>query len=301
MNMEPTVQYADFGPDGYARAVLNILEDFGEEKQLLEDTQRAVLNILDDLEVEKTAALEASRMKSAFLANMSHELRTPLNAIMGFAKLMAHGKVGPVSDQHKEFLGDILKSSDHLLQLINDVLDLAKVEAGKMEFSPEQINLEKLIDEVRNILAPIAASKQIQVELNIDPTCMNPTLDPGKLKQVLYNYISNALKFTDEQGKVLIHVIPDSDNFFRIEVVDDGIGIAESDLKLLFSEFRQLDSGASKKYQGTGLGLVLTRRIVEAQGGQVDVSSELGVGSTFSATLPLSFQDGEYAANEALI
>src|SRR5207245_3926073 len=142
----------EFAPADYVRAVLNILDDFGVEKARLEDMQRAVRNIREDLEFEKRSAQEANRMKSEFLANMSHELRTPLNAIMGFAKLMAYGKVGPVSAQHKEFLEDILRSSDHLLQLINDVLDLAKVEAGKMEFHPERIDLPQLVGEVRDIL-----------------------------------------------------------------------------------------------------------------------------------------------------
>jgi signal transduction histidine kinase len=268
------------------KAVLNILEDFGAEKQLLEDTQRAVLNILEDLDTEKRSAQEANRMKSEFLANMSHELRTPLNAIMGFTKLMVHGKVGPVSGQQQEFLSDILKSSDHLLQLINDVLDLAKVEAGKMEFHPEPIDLPQLVGEVRDILRAVAAGKQIRIETAIDSTCIDLELDPGKLKQVLYNYLSNALKFTPDNGRVYIRVRPEGLESFRVEVEDTGIGIRPEDVRNLFTEFRQLDSSASKKYQGTGLGLALTRRIVEAQGGRVGVDSLLGKGSTFLVVLP---------------
>src|SRR5207249_3013155 len=140
----------------------------------------------------KRSAQEANRMKSEFLANMSHELRTPLNAIIGFAKLMAHGKVGQVSARQQEFLGDILKSSNHLLQLINDVLDLAKVEAGKMEFHPEPVDLPLLVHEVRNILRAVAAGKQIEIDTAIDSTCAGLEVDPAKLKQVLYNYLSNA-------------------------------------------------------------------------------------------------------------
>jgi signal transduction histidine kinase len=217
---------------------------------------------------------------------MSHELRTPLNAIIGFAKLMAHGKVGPVSPLHQEFLEDILKSSDHLLQLINDVLDLAKVEAGRMEFRPQPIVLPQLVAEVRDILRTVAASKQIRIDTHIDPACSELCLDPAKLKQVLYNYLSNALKFTGEGGNVTIRVRPEDAAMFRIDIEDNGIGIRPEDLKVLFTEFRQLDASASKKYQGTGLGLALTRRIVEAQGGRVGVSSTLGQGSIFSAVLP---------------
>jgi signal transduction histidine kinase len=268
------------------RAVLNILEDFDSEKQRLEEMQRAVLNILEDLDVEKRGAEQANRMKSEFLANMSHELRTPLNAIMGFAKLMAHGKVGQVSAQQQEFLGDILKSSGHLLQLINDVLDLAKVEAGRMDFHPEPIDLTQLVSEVRDILRAVSASKQIQIDTDIDPTCTGLELDPAKLKQVLYNYLSNALKFTPENGRVFIRVRPDGASGFRLEVRDTGIGIRPEDVKNLFTEFRQLDSSASKKYQGTGLGLALTRRIVEAQGGRAGVDSTVGRGSTFFVILP---------------
>jgi signal transduction histidine kinase len=268
------------------KAAVNILEDFGAEKQRLEDTQRAVLNILEDLDTEKRSAQEANRMKSEFLANMSHELRTPLNAIMGFAKLMVHGKVGPVSAQQQEFLGDILKSSNHLLQLINDVLDLAKVEAGRMEFHPEPIDLAQLVGEVRDILRAVAAGKQIRIDTTIDSTCGGLELDPGKLKQVLYNYLSNALKFTPDSGRVFIRVRPEGLDSFRVEVEDTGIGIRPEDVRNLFTEFRQLDSSASKKYQGTGLGLALTRRITEAQGGRVGVHSLVGKGSTFFVVLP---------------
>jgi signal transduction histidine kinase len=279
-------QPGEFAPNDYVRAVLNILEDFGGEKQRLEDMQRAVLNILEDLDVEKRSAQAANRMKSEFLANMSHELRTPLNAIMGFAKLMAYGKVGRVSGQQLEFLGDILKSSDHLLQLINDVLDLAKVEAGKMEFHPEPIDLSLLVGEVCDILRAVSATKQIQIDVDIDRACTGLELDPAKLKQVLYNYLSNALKFTPDNGRVLIRVRPEGASAFRLEVQDVGIGIGPADIKHLFTEFRQLDSSASKKYQGTGLGLALTRRIVEAQGGHAGVESALGSGSTFFVVLP---------------
>ncbi len=309
-SVEPLSQeLADYGPASYARAVLNILDDFSEEKRRLEDTQkavlnimedgavekqrledvqRAVINILDDLEAEKRTAQEANRMKSEFLANMSHELRTPLNAIMGFAKLLAHGKVGAVSAQQQEFLVDILKSSDHLLQLINDVLDLAKVEAGKMEFRPERIFLSQVVGEVRNILRAVSSSKQIRIEAELHPDCELLDLDPGKLKQVLYNYLSNALKFTNEYGRVIIRARPENGTMFRLEVADDGIGISQDDIRKLFSEFRQLDSSSGKRYQGTGLGLALTRRIVEAQGGSIGVNSIAGEGSTFFAVLPRS-------------
>ncbi|MBK7584411.1 MAG: hypothetical protein IPI67_29925 [Myxococcales bacterium] len=170
--------------DDHARALLNILDDFGDERVRLQETQRAILNILEDLDAEKRSAQAANQMKSEFLANMSHELRTPLNAIIGFAKLMAHGKVGPVSARHQEYLGDIIKSSSHLLQLINDVLDLAKVEAGKMDFDPKPTVLSHLLKEVRDILRTMAAAKQIQIEVEIAPTCEVLHLDPGKLKQV---------------------------------------------------------------------------------------------------------------------
>ncbi|MBA3813485.1 MAG: PAS domain S-box protein [Alphaproteobacteria bacterium] len=230
---------------------------------------------------------EATLIKSEFLANMSHELRTPLNAIIGFTELMYLGKVGPVSTDHKEYLGDILSSSQHLLQLINDILDLAKVESGKMEFHPEKIDFEKIIGEICDILRSLIAKNKISLTIKVDPKVATATLDPGKFKQILYNYISNALKFTKEGGTVVIRVIPEGSQEFRLEVEDSGIGISKQDIPKLFSEFQQLNATTAKKYQGTGLGLALTLRIVEAQSGKVGVTSKLGKGSTFFAILPL--------------
>jgi CheY-like chemotaxis protein len=217
---------------------------------------------------------------------MSHELRTPLNAIIGFAELMHDGKVGPVAPDQKEYLGDILTSSRHLLGLINDVLDLSKIEAGKMEFLPERVDLGKIASEVRDILRSLAASRRIAISIEVAPGVGEVVADPAKLKQVLYNYLSNALKFTPEEGRVTLRMAPEGGEHFRLEVEDTGIGIRPEDLGRLFVEFQQLDVGAAKKYGGTGLGLALTRRIVEAQGGRVGVDSTPGRGSRFFAVLP---------------
>jgi signal transduction histidine kinase len=229
---------------------------------------------------------EANRLKSEFLANMSHELRTPLNAIIGFAELMFKGKVGPVSPDHKEYLGDILASSRHLQQLIDDVLDLAKVESGKMEFRPQAVDLANIVAEVHGILRGLASTKRIRFETAVEPAAASAVLDPSKLKQVFYNYLSNALKFTPEGGRVTVRVAPEGADEVRIEVIDSGIGIRAEDVARLFVEFQQLDAGIAKRYAGTGLGLALTRRIVEAQGGRVGVRSEPGKGSAFWAVLP---------------
>jgi signal transduction histidine kinase len=239
-----------------------------------------------ELELQNLRILQANRLKSEFLANMSHELRTPLNAIIGFAEVLHEGMVDPASPEHKEFLGDILSSGRHLLQLINDILDLAKVEAGKLDFRPEPVELAVLLGEVTAILRAIAANKRIHLEVELDPSVDDVVLDPSRLKQVAYNYLSNALKFTAAGGRVVARVRAEGPDRFRFEVEDSGIGIAPADLDRLFIEFQQLEAGASKRHQGTGLGLALTRRIVEAQGGTVGVRSALGEGTTFHAVLP---------------
>jgi CheY-like chemotaxis protein len=238
-----------------------------------------------ELEEQNLRISEANRLKNEFLANMSHELRTPLNGIIGFAELMHAGKTGPMAAVHKEYLGDILTSARHLLQLINDVLDLSRVESGKMEFHPEPVRLAALIDEVRNIVRSLGAQKRIQVESVLAPD-FEVVADPGRLKQVLYNYLSNALKFTPDGGQVTVRALAADGDTFRLEVEDTGIGIKPEDLGRLFVEFQQLDASTAKQYPGTGLGLVLTKRIVESQGGQVGVRSVPGQGSVFFARLP---------------
>jgi signal transduction histidine kinase len=224
-------------------------------------------------------------MKSEFLANMSHELRTPLNGIIGFAELMHNGRVGKVTETHKEYLGDILTSARHLLQLINDVLDLAKVEAGKIDFRAEPVDLGKLLGEVRDVVRSVAQKKRIKIDLDCEEL-HGVTGDSSKIKQILYNYLSNAIKFTPEDGRVWVRCRDEGNEFFRLEVEDNGIGIKQDDFDRLFVEFQQLDGSTTKRYQGTGLGLALTKRLVETQGGRVEVRSAVGSGSCFAAVLP---------------
>jgi signal transduction histidine kinase len=258
------------------------LEALNEHKQRRADELRRKS---DELEADNRRMQEAARLQSEFLANMSHELRTPLNAIIGFADLMHRGLAGPLDDQHREFMGDILTSSRHLLQLINDVLDLAKVESGTLVVVPQPVELARVIREVRDILRPLASGRNVEVELDLDAELGSVTADPVKLKQILYNYVSNALKFTPEGGRVMIRAELVGEAF-RVEVEDTGIGIANEDLRHLFVAFRQLDSSATKRYQGTGLGLALSKRLAEAHGGKVGVRSQRGVGSTFWVELP---------------
>jgi PAS domain S-box-containing protein len=268
--------------DRKLQGVFAAARDVTERKRFEQALQEKNL----ELEQQNYRVEEANRLKSEFLANMSHELRTPLNGIIGFSELMHDERVGPVSDQHKEFLGDILTSARHLLQLINDVLDLSKVEAGKIEFMPEKLNLTTTITEICEILRTLSAGKNIEVVTSIDSGVDEVMLDRSKLKQILYNYLSNAIKFTPEQGRINVSAVSAGSDHFRIQVEDSGIGIMPEDISRLFVEFQQLDAGASKKYQGTGLGLALTRKIVEAQGGSVGVTSIPGSGSTFFAILP---------------
>jgi PAS domain S-box-containing protein len=262
------------------------VRDVTERKALEERLRRQN----EELEEQYRRVQEANRLKSEFLANMSHELRTPLNAVIGFAELMHDGRVGAVSAEHKEYLGDILTSSRHLLGLINDILDLAKVESGRMEFRPENVDTRVLIGEVRDALRTLAASKRIPIAVEIDDAVVHLQTDPAKLKQVLYNYVSNALKFTPEDGHVTIRARAEGSDAIRIEVQDTGIGIRPEDQARLFVEFQQLDSSSAKKYQGTGLGLALTKRIVEAQGGRVGLRSVPNEGSIFFAVVPRSFR-----------
>ncbi len=268
-------------PKRFVPAVHRALRESTERLQGEEIRRRS-----EELELQNRRIQEASRLKSELLANMSHELRTPLNAIIGFAELLHDGHVEPSRPEFREFLGDILTSGRHLLQLINDVLDLAKVEAGRLEFRPEPADLTKILGEVCATLRTVAAGKRIRIETQVDPALGDLVLDAGRLKQVVYNYLSNALKFTPPGGRVIVRASAADRDQFRLEVEDTGIGIAPRDLGRLFVEFQQLESGSGKRHQGTGLGLALTKRLVEAQGGSVGVTSVIGTGSTFHAILP---------------
>ena len=266
--------------EGPARRMLGIITEITEQR-LAENIRLKAQR----LEAENRQIQEASRLKSQFLANMSHELRTPLNAVIGFAELLQSGAVPAGAPKHDEFLGHIATSGRHLLQLINDVLDLSKVESGKFEFFPEPLNLPTLLTEVTDVLHTAIQRKHLRVHTHIDPGLTDLQLDGSRLKQVLYNYLSNAIKFTSEGGTVSVHAMAQGPDHFRIEVHDTGIGISQEDLSRLFVEFQQLDAGYSKQHQGTGLGLALTRRLVEAQGGSVGVHSTVGEGSVFHVVL----------------
>jgi signal transduction histidine kinase len=238
---------------------------------------------------------EANRMKSEFLANMSHELRTPLNGIIGFTEFLIDEKPGPLGPKQKEYLSDVLNSARHLLQLINDVLDLAKVEAGKMELHPEIFPVHKAVEEVAAVIKAIALKKHIAVGIEIGAGLDAVTLDQHKFKQVLYNLLSNAVKFSDEGGAVDICARRPDTRRLEVQVRDTGIGIKAEDINRLFTEFEQLDSGTARRFEGTGLGLALTKKIIEFQGGRISVESELGKGSVFTVVLPVTASGKETA------
>jgi len=257
------------------------VQDITERKRLQQSRVHAI-----ELEARSRRIEEANRLKSEFLANMSHELRTPLNSIIGFAELLYDEHVGPVGPKQKEFLDDILTSGRHLLRLINDVLDLAKVEAGKMEFRPEPVQLAQLVATVVQSLRATALEKRLDIRVAVDASLTDIVIDPGRFKQILYNYLSNALKFTPDAGRVDVRVIPEGDDSFRLEVEDSGAGIAADQVGRLFVAFQQLETSAAKRHGGTGLGLALTRRLAEAQGGTVGVHHAKAGGSIFFAVLP---------------
>jgi DNA-binding response OmpR family regulator len=255
--------------------------------KLLAELQQAnaeLTHAKQELEVQNRVVEQANRMKSEFLANMSHELRTPLNAIIGFSQLLFDDRIARDSARHREYLGHVLSSSRHLLQLINDVLDLARIEAGKIVLLPEPFDASRVVQEVVTVLQPSVHAKHLEVVTAIDPAVSPVVLDPARFKQVLYNYLSNAIKFCREHAKVCVRVVPDGNDWFLLEVDDEGPGIAPGDIGRLFIEFQQLKN--EQQFIGTGLGLAFTKRLVEVQGGQVGARSELGRGSTFFARLP---------------
>jgi PAS domain S-box-containing protein len=258
---------------------------------------------------QKNVELEgASRMKSEFLANMSHELRTPLNAIIGFSEVLRDGLLGEMSEQQRRFIGDIFSSGKHLLSLINDILDLSKVEAGKMMLDIESVQLSSLFANSLSIIREKAASRRVQLSIDA-PDVDSIQADARKVKQIVYNLLSNAVKFATEGGQVTLHAsrVPREEvgqlsfagigrtfpveetefaEFLKISVTDTGIGISPEGLKRLFTPFSQIDSSLSRKFEGTGLGLAMVKLLAELHGGAVAVESTVGQGSCFTVWLP---------------
>jgi signal transduction histidine kinase len=263
---------------------------FSEALRAVQTAHERLRQKSQELEAQNRRIEETSRVKSEFVAAMSHELRTPLNAIIGFAEILADGKVGQVTPPQKDLLGDVLASGRHLLHLINDVLDLAKVEAGKMEIRPAPVDLPALVSEVASVMRTLAVRKRIALEVRPDPALREVVVDGPRLKQVVFNYLSNAVRHAPEGGRVSVTTAPEGEDDFRLEVGDDGPGIDVEAQKRLFVEFQQVDAkdrvAAEGAPVGTGLGLALSRRLVEAQRGRVGVRSAPGEGSVFFAVLP---------------
>ena len=265
----------------FAPAVVNLLQTFATQSVLAIQNARLFREIED-----KSRQIEAAnRHKSEFLANMSHELRTPLNAIIGFSEVLQEKLFGELNEKQAEYTDDILTSGRHLLSLINEILDLSKVEAGRMELETAPFDLPLAIENARTFVRERAAKHGITVDLDIDERLGEYVGDERKIKQILLNLLSNAVKFTPEGGRVGINA-RQMDGSVEISVSDTGIGIAPEDQPKIFEEFRQVGSDYSHKVEGTGLGLTLAKKFVELHGGKIWVESEVGKGSTFAFTLP---------------
>jgi signal transduction histidine kinase len=249
-----------------------------------------------ELAFAKERAEAADHLKSAFLANMSHELRTPLNSIIGFTGIILQGLAGPLNPEQTKQLEMVRSSSRHLLALINDVLDISKIEAGQLEVARERFDLRESINKVIGIIGPLAEKKGLLLREEIVPAIGEAVGDQRRVEQILLNLLNNAIKFTDA-GEVGLKVELVSDfatrggnsglRAVRLSVSDTGIGIQPDDLKTLFQPFRQIESGLSRNYEGTGLGLAICRRLAELMGGEMGVESTWKKGSTFSFTFPL--------------
>jgi PAS domain S-box-containing protein len=254
-----------------------------EEEKLKFTESLAASN--QELELRNREVERATRLKSKFLASMSHELRTPLNAIVGFSELLADETPGQLNDKQKRFVNHIKQGSTHLLQLINDILDLSKIEAGQLELRCEDFQIKDALPEVLSTIRPLAMAKNIQVHHKVG-SGRAVYADRVRFKQILYNLLSNAVKFTPKGGRVEIDCA-ESENEVRMSVTDTGIGIRPEDQEVVFEEFRQVEGNTNAASEGTGLGLAITKRLVEQQGGQISLQSEPGKGSRFTFTLPI--------------
>jgi signal transduction histidine kinase len=266
-------------------AILIRLNEELEQRVTKRTEELAVAN--SELAIRNREVERANRLKSEFLANMSHELRTPLNAIIGFSELLAEEKAGPLQIKQKHFVGHISTGAHHLLKLINEVLDISKIEAGRVDLEPENFGAAAALAEVLSVINPLAMNKKIQVESRVGDD-LTIFADRIRFKQILYNLLSNALKFTPELGEARVNAFRESDDTVRFSVRDTGIGIAAEEQKAIFDEFHQVSDTTKGIREGVGLGLAITRRLVELNGGKIWVESELGKGSAFFFTIPSS-------------
>ena len=269
--------------------------NISEKERLLNELQE-LNHTLEERIRRRTAEVEAAnlelrdatRHKSQFLANMSHELRTPLNAIIGFSEVLLDPELSVTEAERKQFLGDVLNSGKHLLNLINEILDLSKIEAGRMELQIESVMIQDIVDSVQSIMRPLATKKAIDLQVESNSVSDPIPMDVSRTKQVLLNLVGNAIKFTPEAGRVWVRTTIE-DTAMRIEVGDTGPGIPAEDHDRIFLEFQQVKiEGSPDKPEGTGLGLALAKKFVEMHGGKLWVESEVGMGSRFFFTLPLA-------------
>jgi len=272
--------------DEFNRMAANLQESYAGLEQKVEERTRELQVALEQLAVKSRALEVASKHKSEFLANMSHELRTPLNAIVGFSQVLRQKLFGEVNEKQEEYLDDILSSADHLLSLINDILDLSKVEAGQVELERGLFSVREALERGIVMVRERALKNGVELELSLDPAIDLVEGDERRIRQVVFNLLSNAVKFTPEGGRVDVSTSKQNGEVM-IAVADTGPGIAAADQSRIFEEFQQARSGNGERPEGTGLGLALSRSLVELHGGRIWVESEPGKGSTFTFTLPV--------------
>jgi signal transduction histidine kinase len=269
-------------PGNFSEKQIALLKSFSDQAVIAIENARLFREIQ-----EKSAQLEiANKHKSDFLANMSHELRTPLNAIIGFSEVLLEKMFGEVNEKQLDYLKDIHSSGKHLLSLINDILDLSKIEAGRMELDLAEFDLPAALQNAMTLVKERAQRSGIALALEVDPALRTVTADERKFKQIMLNLLSNAVKFTPQNGKVSVRASPAA-GAFEVAVTDTGIGIAPQDQRSVFEEFKQVGRDYTRKAEGTGLGLALTKRFVELHGGSIRLHSEPGRGSTFTFTIPV--------------